>query len=466
MIALDFSIVTVALPSMRNDLGFTQDTLQWVISAYALTFGGFLIFGGRLADLYGRRALLVGGLLLLVVSSLIAGLSSTAAMLVILRGVQGLAAAAIAPAALSLLTTTFPDGPARQRALAAWGSVLGAGFVSGVLLGGVLTEFAGWRWVLLGNVPVAAAAAILAPMVLPSIRAKVAGRDRLDVPGAVLITGGVIAIVYALSEGNVVGWVTVRTLGVLAGAVVLIALFLLVEARAQQPLVPLGVFRLRPVSVANATNVLVIGAFVGVMYILTLFLQGVHGFTPLETGLCLALAGVAGFAGGVVAGKLPGRIGVREALVLGALAQAAATMLLFMLPANNTVVLVAFGTIVLNFADVIAIVMINIGAVTGVPADSQGAAGGLLNASQQVGSGLGLAVISSIVAAVIAGRTPGNAQPSVSSVIYGYRWGLVIAAVFAILGAAIAGFGLRQQRPVTARAKRPGVSMEAQSATG
>lgn len=463
MIALDFSIVNVALPSMKTDLGFTQDTLQWVISAYALTFGGFLIFGGRIADLYGRRKMLIGGLLLLVVSSLVAGLSTTAAMLVILRGAQGLAAAAIAPAALSLLTTTFTEGAGRQRALAAWGSVLGAGFVSGVILGGVLTQFAGWRWVLLVNVPVAAVAAILSPMVLPSSRAEVTGRRRLDIPGAVLITAGVIAIVYALSEGNVVGWVSAQTLGVLAGAVVLIALFLVVEARTAQPLVPLSIFRLRPVSVANATNILVIGAFVGVIYILTLFLQGVHGFTPLETGLCFALAGVAGFTGGMVAGKLPGRIGVRGALVLGALVQAAATMLLFTLPSNNTVLLVVLGTVVLNFADVVAIVMINIGATTGVPADSQGLAGGLLNASQQVGSGLGLAVISSIVAAVIAGHTPGNATPAASSVLYGYRWGLVIAAAFAVLGAVVAGFGLRQPRAVAASPEPAGLGMEAPS---
>jgi predicted MFS family arabinose efflux permease len=319
--------------------------------------------------------------------------------------------------------------------------------------------------VLLVNVPVAVVAAVIAPIVLPSGHADVAGRRRLDIPGAVLITAGVVAIVYVLSEGNVVGWVTARTLGVLGGAVVLIALFLVVEARTRQPLVPLRVVRLRPVSVANAANILVIGAFVGVIYILTLFLQGVRGFTPLETGLCFAPAGVAGFTAGMVAGKLPGRISVRSALVLGALAQAAATMLLFTLPANGTAILVVCGTIVLNFADVVAIVMINISATTGVPAASQGLAGGLLNASQQVGAGLGLAVISSIVAARIAGRTPANGQPAVSSIIYGYRWGLFIAAAFAVLGALVAGFGLRQPRAVTAP-ERSGVSMRAQSVTG
>jgi predicted MFS family arabinose efflux permease len=209
----------------------------------------------------------------------------------------------------------------------------------------------------------------------------------------------------------------------------------------------------------------VIGAFVGVIYILTLFLQGVHGFSPLETGLCFALAGVAGFTGGIVAGKLPAKIGVRGALMLGATLQAAATMLLFTLPNNNIVLLVVCATIVLNFADVVAIVMINISATTGVPSDSQGLAGGLLNASQQVGSGLGLAVISSIVAAEIGSRTPVGGQAPVSAVLYGYRWGLVIAAGFALLGAVVAGIGLRQPRPAPTPAEPAPVTLKTQSTT-
>jgi EmrB/QacA subfamily drug resistance transporter len=437
MIAVDFSIVNVALPSIKTALGFSTNELQWNITAYALIFGGFLIFGGRIGDIFGHRRMLIGGLGLLVASSLVAGLSQDALMLILLRGAQGMSAALIAPAALALLLTTFTEPAERQRALGAWGSVLGAGFVSGVVAGGLLTQYAGWRWVLLINVPTAALALGFCPALLPAGRDS-AGNRNLDIIGGVTITGAVLAIVYAVSTGNSAGWLSAQTLGVAAGAVVLIVAFIFAEKSSPAPLVPLSVFRMRQVSVANAVNLLLIGSFAGVIYVLTLFLHNVHGYTPLQTGLCFALPGVAGFMAGKVAGNLVGKLGIRILLVANLLLQAAAAFALSSLPSSGTAVIVIVCMVVFNFADVAAIVMVNIAATTGIPDDSQGLAGGLLNASQQVGSAIGLAVISVIT--VTAGDSSGSGH-AVS--LAGYRWGLITAAIIALAGALLGFAGLR-----------------------
>lgn len=444
MIAADFSIVNVALPSIQRALGFSKDELQWVVSAYALTFGGFLIFGGRIADLFGRRRVLMGGLALLVASSLIAGLAQDTLMLVLLRGAQGMGAALIAPSALALLTTTFTEDAERQRALAAWGSVLGAGFVSGVIAGGLLAQYAGWRWVVLINVPTAALTLACCPLLLKPAGEGRAGARRLDVPGALTITGAILAIVYAVSQGPVAGWVSAGTLGTAAGAIALLVLFVIAESRTPEPLVPLSVFRIRQVAVANGVNMLLIGSFVGVIYVVTLFLQNVHGYSPLETGLCFALPGAAGFTAGQVSGHLAGRLGIRVLLVSGTLLQAIAALALLTLPGSDTALVVIACMMVFNFADVMGIVMINIGATAGIPDESQGLAAGLLNASQQVGSAIGLAVISAIT--VAAASHAAASQTATGALVDGYRWGLAGAAIISIAAAVLAAVGLRSSR--------------------
>jgi EmrB/QacA subfamily drug resistance transporter len=433
MVALDFSIMNVTLPVIKNAFDFSPASLQWVISAYALAFGGLLILGGRAADYYGRRRVLMIGLVIFCVASLAAGLSQNAIMLVLLRGAQGVGAAVIAPSALSLLTGTFVEPRERQRALGAWGAVLGAGFVCGVILGGVITQYLGWRWVLLVNAPVAAALTALCPFTLPEGRAQ-AARHKLDLTGGLLVTAGVAAIVYALSTAEASGWLSAQTLGVIAAGIVALAVFAWVETRASEPVIPPHILRLRPVVVANSANLLLMGSYVGVIYVLTLFLQDVAGFSPLKTGLTFAAAGVAGFCGGIAGGKVVGRAGVRIAIVASATLQAAATLALVTLPHNHTMVLVAVGTLVLNFADVVAIVSITIAATTAIPVADQGLASGLVTASQQVGAALGLAV----VAAVVAGQTGSATAPGAALLLHGYRWGLITASIIAILSALIA----------------------------
>jgi EmrB/QacA subfamily drug resistance transporter len=430
MVALDFSIMNVTLPVIKKVFDLSPGSLQWVISAYALAFGGLLILGGRAADYYGRRRVLMAGLIIFSLASLAAGLSQDAQMLIILRGAQGLGAAVIAPSALSLLTSTFVEQRERQRALGAWGAVLGAGFVCGVILGGVITQYLGWRWVLLVNAPIAAVLAVLCPFTLPEGRDQMA-RHRLDMPGALLVTAGVTAIVYALSTADTAGWLSGQTLGVIAAGIVLLVAFAMVEPRVTEPVIPMRVFRMRPVVVANSANLLLMGSYVGVIFVLTLFLQEVAGFSPLRTGLTFAAAGVAGFAGGVAGGKVVGTAGVRVAIVASATIQAAATLALVTLPHSHTMVLVAAGAVVLNFADVVAIVSITVAATTGIPVADQGLASGLVTATQQVGAALGLAV----VAAVVAGQTT-SAAPA--ALLHAYRWGLITATLIATLAALLA----------------------------
>jgi EmrB/QacA subfamily drug resistance transporter len=431
MVALDFSIMNVTLPVIKNVFGFSPASLQWVISAYALAFGGLLILGGRAADYYGRRRVLMAGLVIFSLASLAAGLSQTPEMLVILRGVQGLGAAVIAPSALSLLTETFTEQRERQRALGAWGAVLGAGFVCGVILGGVITQYLGWRWVLLVNAPVAAGLAVLCPFTLPEGRGRDAGR-KLDLPGAMLVTAGITGIVYALSQANSVGWLSWPTIVALVAGVVLLAVFAWVETRVAEPVIPARVYRMRAVVASNSTNLLLMGSYVGVIFVITLFLQDVAGFSPLRTGLTFAAAGVAGFCGGVVGGRVIGRTGLRAAIVAAAVLQGGATLALVTLPLTHTMVLVAVGALVLNFADIIAIVSISVAATTGIPVADQGLAGGLVTATQQVGAALGLAV----VAAVVAAQTGAGAGSA--ALLHGYRWGLGTAGIIAFLAALVA----------------------------
>jgi EmrB/QacA subfamily drug resistance transporter len=441
----DFSIVNVALPSIQAALGFSQSSLQWIISAYALAFGGLLLLGGRAADLFGRRRLLISGLILFALASLGGGLAVDQVMLVLMRGIQGLAAAMIAPAALSLLTTNFDEGPPRQRALGVWGAVLGAGFVAGVVLGGVLTYFIDWRAVFFVNVPLALVTAIAIPMLFPQPSDRAEGR--LDLPGAVLVTGAVVALVYALSEGNTVGWATAQTIGTLAGAVVLGAIFILVESKSSSPMVPLETFKLRALSVANLVNLTLIGSFAGYVLLLTLFLQQVHHYSPLVTGLTFLAAGAAGFTAGMVTPRLAAKVGLNRTLVLAAVVQAAGLAVLVLLPSRGTITFVACVAVVVNFADVVGIVMINVASTTGVPADRQGLAGGILNTSQQVGAALGVAILST-VAAAITKADPG--QPHAAALVIGFRYALAVGAALSLLGAIMAWAGLRQRQPAPA----------------
>jgi EmrB/QacA subfamily drug resistance transporter len=397
---VDASIVNVALPSIRSDLDFSVQSLQWVLSGYLLTYGGFMLLGGRAADLFGRRRVLVAGTILFALSSLTGGLAQSEAMLVGARLVQGMGAAMMLPAALSLLTTTF-TGPDRAKALGVWGGVAGLASAVGVLLGGVLSEGPGWRWVLLVNEPVVLL--LLAAMfwLLPDDRRRPDLR-RLDLRGGVLTTAGMLLLVYTLVKAPDVGWGAGRTIAGLAGAVALLAVFVVNEQRSRNPLVPLSIFRVRGLAAADITQLIGIAGIISMFFFLTLYMQNVLGYSQIETGLSyLPLTFGVGIAAGV-ASQLLARVGTRPVMVAGALLAAGGVFWLSRVPVGGSYVADMLpGLLIASLGLGAMFVAVTTAANEGVPAEQAGLAAALLNASQQVGGALGLAIFS----AIATGRT-------------------------------------------------------------
>lgn len=421
MVALDFAIMNVMLPSLREDVAFSQSQLQWVVSAYAIAFGGFLLLGGRAADLFGRKRMLLAGIVGFTAVSAVAGTLDAPWQLIAARATQGACAALVTPAAFSLLTRLFSEESEREKAMGAWGAVLGLGFVSGVVAGGFITDYLGWSWVFWLNIPVGTALVAAIVLRVPNAEADDAGTP-LDVPGAVLGTAAVIGLVYALTNSGIDGWGSAATLAALGAAVLLATLFVLVESRQAAPLVPPRAIRARSVAVVNLSNGCLMGGFFGLLFMLTLFLQQSMHFSPLRTGLTLAAAGIAGLVAGIVSPLVARRVGVRRAMVGGAVVQSAATAALMTLPQVGTQVLVASLMVVVNFSGVVALVMLNITAMHGVAAQEQGFVGGLLLTCEQVGGALGLA----LVAAVASSQTSGGLD--------GYRAGIAVAAALTLAG--------------------------------
>jgi EmrB/QacA subfamily drug resistance transporter len=432
MVVLDIAIVNVALPSIQTDLGFSQENLQWVISAYALLFGGFLLLGGRAADLLGRRRLFIIGTVVFTVASLLAGFAWSEGALIGARALQGLGAAIITPAGLSILTTTFAEGRERNAALGAWGGVGAFGAVAGVLLGGVLTDALSWEWIFYVNVPVGAAALLLAPVLLRESRdLKVRS---FDAPGAVLVTGGLVALVFAITQAHEYGWSSAATIGIFTTAVVLLGGFLAWEARAAEPLMPFSIFRLRTVSGANVAG-LILGTAVFAMFLmLTLYMQQVLGYSAMRTGVAyLAVAGTAIVWSGVAA-QLVNRVGVKPVLIAGMASLTAGLVYFTQVSVGGSYVgdllpgflLIAIG---LGFS----FVPISIAALAGVQPAEAGLASGLINTSQQVGGALGVAVLSTI-----ATSTTSNAVSTGTAVPFaltdGFQAAFIAAAGIAIVG--------------------------------
>jgi EmrB/QacA subfamily drug resistance transporter len=432
MVVLDIAIVNVALPSIQVDLGFSQENLQWVISAYALLFGGFLLLGGRAADLLGRRRLFIIGTVVFTVASLLAGFAWSEGALIGARALQGLGAAIITPAGLSILTTTFAEGRDRNAALGAWGGVGAFGAVAGVLLGGVLTDALSWEWIFYVNVPVGAAALLLAPVLLRESRdLKVRS---FDAPGAVLVTGGLVTLVYAITQAHEYGWASVETIGVLAASAALLGGFLAWEARAAEPLMPFSIFRLRTVSGANVAG-LILGTAVFAMFLmLTLYMQQVLGYSAMRTGVAyLAVAGTAIVWSGVAA-QLVNRVGVKPVLIAGMASLTAGLVYFTQVSVGGSYLgdllpgflLIAIG---LGFS----FVPISIAALAGVQPAEAGLASGLINTSQQVGGALGVAVLSTI-----ATSTTSNAVSTGTGVPFaltdGFQAAFIAAAGIAIVG--------------------------------
>src|SRR5918992_1378733 len=403
VVVLDASIMNIALPSISADLGVPTEDLSWIINGYVLTFGGFLLLGGRLADLLGRRRVFIAGLALFAVASLAGGLATTQSQLVTARAVQGLGGALLAPAALSLLTTLFPPGGERNKALGVWGAVAGSGAAAGVLLGGIITDALGWEWVLFVNVPIAAGAAGLSLRLIDESRAEAAGRS-FDLAGAATVTGGLSAAVYAIVEAESAGWGPTRTIAFFAIAAALLAAFVVVERRAASPLIPFEIFRLRTVLGANVAMLIVAAAMFGLFFFLSIYLQVVLAYSALEAGVAqLPLAGTLVLAAGAVS-PLVTRFGSKRVLLVGLVLFAAGMGWFARMPADGTFVADLLGpSLLVGLGLAATFIALTVTAVEGVSAQQYGLASGLINTTQQIGGALGLAIL----AAVANSRTSG-----------------------------------------------------------
>ena len=448
MVILDLAVVNVAVPSIQAELDLSQSDLQWVVITYGLTLGGFLLLGGRAADLLGRRRILVAGLVLFAAASLTAGLAESLAMLVTSRAVQGMGAALAAPAALSILTTTFAEGPARTKALGVFGAVSGTAASFGVIVSGVLTTGPGWEWVFLINVPIGVALVALVLWLIPAV--PPAERGAADVIGAVTVTGGLIAIVYAINQSVEDGWTSATTLGFLAGGVVLLGLFVLAESRVRFPLVPLAMFRRRTLTGSIVVAALVFGAFFATIYQGTLFMQQALGYSAIETGVAWLAATMSSLVvAGAVAPRVVGRLGPGATLAFGQGFTTAGLLYLARVPSDASYwsdlfpAFLAFG-----IGIGMSVIAVQVAAFTGIEARVSGLAGGLVETAREVGGAFGTAIVATVAIAqaddVLAGSA-GGAADQARALTEGFQQGALVAAGLSLAAAVIAPVLLRRR---------------------
>jgi EmrB/QacA subfamily drug resistance transporter len=445
MVVLDVAIVNVALPSIKADLGFSQANLQWVISAYALLFGGALLLGGRLADLLGRRRIFIAGLAVFSISSLLCGLAWSEGTLIAFRAVQGLGGALLAPAALSLLMTTFAEGRDRNVALGIYSAAAGSGAAAGVLLGGLLTSYLNWSWIFFINVPVGAVAIALTPVLLRESRADLAHRH-FDVAGATSVTGGLMLLVYALTRATSDGWGSATTLLLLVGSAALILAFIAIELRSRSPLLPMRIFRLRPLAVANVTMLLVGAIVFSEFFLLTLYLQEVLQFSAVRTGTAFAAFAVTVVIVSNLAQLIIARIGVQRTLVTGLLLMTASLGLLTRLPVDGQYFWDLFPAFVLGGAGLgLSFVPITIASLTGVDRADAGVASGLINTSRQIGGAIGIAAVSAIAATSTGNYLDSHAGIATSGAAldHGLQTALYVVAGLAVAATVITAVFLR-----------------------
>jgi EmrB/QacA subfamily drug resistance transporter len=453
MIVLDTTIVNVALPSIRADLGFSQTSLVWVVNAYMLTFGGFLLLGGRLGDLFGHRRLFLLGITLFTLASLACGLATAQELLIGARAVQGLGAAVVSAVALSLIMTLFTEPAERAKAMGIFGFVMAGGGSIGVLLGGLLTDALDWHWIFLVNLPIGGAVFALCLVLLPAARGQAAG-GRLDIAGAITVTASLLVAVYAIVNGNAAGWMSAQTIGLLAGAAALLALFLGIEAAVSAPLVPLGLFRLRNVSTANVVGVLWAAAMFAWFFISALYLQLVLGYSPLQVGLAFLPSNLimGTFSLGLSA-KMLMRFGIRAPLAAGLLLAAAGLALFGLAPVDGTFVAhVLPGMTLLGLGAGMAFNPVLLAAMSDVAPSESGLASGVVNTSFMMGGALGLAVLASLAAA----RTDGLLASGAASPVAlngGYHVAFAIGGVFAAAAAVLSAVLLRAGTPALAPAQ-------------
>jgi len=438
MVVLDATVVNVALPTIKVDVGFSEQNLSWVLNAYTLMFGGFLLLGGRAADRLGRRRLFMAGIALFSAASLACGASQSEGTLLVARGVQGLGGAMVSPAALSIILTNFAEGSERNRALAVWGAIAGAGGAIGLLLGGVIVEALSWRWVFFINVPIGAVVLALAPRVLPESRSESGLRSGYDVEGAVAITLGTIALVFTLIKADSWGWTSGKTVAGFALAAVLIAAFLQIERTHRDPLVPLRIFSNRSLAASDATLLVVAAALFGMFYFLTLYLQQVLGYSALKTGVAYLPLSLTIIGASTLASRLVDRFTPKPVMVTGLLIATVGFVLLTRVSGVDDYgshVLPAM--IVLGTGLGMSFVPITIAATNGVAAGDSGLASGLLNTTQQVGGSLGLAILSSVSnSRTTSALQDGSSLPA--ALTHGFKGAFVVAALLCAAGAVLA----------------------------
>src|SRR5271166_84365 len=438
VVVIDASIVNIALPSIGRALHFSQTDLSWVVNAYTLTFGGFLLLGGRLADLMGRRRMFMVGLVLFSVSSLLGGLAQSEAWLILARAAQGLGAAIVSPAALSIITTTFADGEERNRALGVWGAVAGAGGAAGVLLGGVLTSGLSWRWVLFVNVPIGIVCALLAPRILPESRAETDSRS-FDLPGAVTVTAGLSLLVYALVDAVNVGWGSTATISRIAGAIVLLIAFVLIESRRKAPLMPFSIFRLRTLRGADTVALLIGMSLFSMFFFVSLYMQQVLHYSALKTGISyLPLAvGIILSAGAASFGVT--RFGFKPVLLTGLLFVAAGLYWFSKVPATGGTFLAnVLGPSLLAAVGLgLSFVPVTIAAVTATRPHEAGLASGLVNTAQQVGGALGLAILATVANTRTKDVLLSGQHDVAVALTKGFQQAFLVGTGFALAGAAL-----------------------------
>jgi len=451
MVVLDVSIVNVALPVLQRSLHLSATNLQWIVTAYTLAFGGFLLLGGRAADLYGRRKVFLAGVVFFMAASLADGLAFNGNMLIFLRGVQGLAAAFMSPAALSIVLTTYREGHERNIALSVWGAVAAGGAAVGVLLGGLLTEYLGWRWNFFINVPIGLAVLIGAWRLVPKHESEETHND-LDLPGAVTVTAGLMLLVYGLVKAPLYGWASGKTMMFLGGAAILLVAFIINEKRAKNPLVPFSIFKIRNVTGADLTQLPLAAAMFSTFYFTSIYLQNVLGYSPVRTGLSFLTIPVVLAAAASNAPKLIAKIGYKKILMFAPLLVAAALFWMGRVPVHGnywTDIFPAFVVLAIGMG--FTFVSVTVAATSGVPGRQSGLASGLLNTAQQIGGSLGLAVLSGLAASATTRYFMHSPGSPAAALVHGFHTAFYVGSTFAVGAAVLAVFIIKEHKGTPAK---------------
>lgn len=453
MVVLDVAIVNVALPAIQHVFSMSATSLQWIITAYTLTFGGFLLLGGRAADLFGRRRVFLIGVVLFTLASLADGLSQSGGQLIVFRAIQGVAAAFMSPAALSIILVTYREGHERNVALAVWGAVASGGAAVGVLAGGIITQYLDWRWNFFVNVPVGVLVVVASMMILDRHKSEV-GHRSLDLFGAVTATAGLMTLVYALVKAPVEGWTSFMSLLRFEIVIALLLAFIINESRVKHPLVPLGIFKIRNLSGADSLMLCMTAGMFSIFFFTTLYLQEVLGYTPIKTGVSFLVVPVAVAIAATNVPRLVKKIGYKPILMVAPLLVSAGLFWMSFIPVNGTFWGdVAPGMILLGFGMGATFVSVTIAATSGVPPSESGLASGILNTSQQVGGAIGLAVLTGIATSSAMRyvqdlhlMAPPGREVVAAATVHGFHDGYLIASTFGIAASLIATFVIKQKQ--------------------